>query len=426
MRHVIIGNSAAGISAAETIRRLDPGCSITIISDESYPAYSRCLLPELLAGDIGEDRLRIRHRDFYTRNNIETKLGKKAIAVDTEMKQVALENGETVPYDKLLIATGSVTTFPPLEGMDLPGVFGLRTLGDAKKILETAGSARRAVVVGAGLVGLEAAYALYRRGLEVTVVEKAPQIVPQQFDATASGILKKDMEAEGIRLVLDTGIRGIIGPTLWERLFKRKGKGVVLENGSRLKCELVVVATGARPNIDIVKNTGIKVNRGIVVDNLMQTGIPDIYAAGDVAETVEVVTGLRTITPIWPNAVAQGKFAGYNMAGREREYNGLIGMQNSVEFREEPAIAVGITQVNPKDYEILSVYRPEQNVYKKLVIKDNVLKGMILVGDIAGAGVFSALIRTKTNIGQIKHQLLRDDFSYGYFLRKAVQGLHAS
>lgn len=426
MRHVIIGNSAAGISAAETIRRLDPHCSITVISEESYPAYSRCLLPDFIAGDFGEDRLRFKGRNFYTRNNIQALLGKKAFGLDTENRLVFMEDGEKVYYDKLLIATGSVTTFPPIEGVDLPGVFGLRTLGDAKKILGAAASARRAVVVGAGLLGLEAAYALYRRGLEVTVVEKASRIVPLQFDTTASEVLKRDMEAEGIRIVLGTGIRGIAGTPLWERIFGRKGKGVLLEDGSRLKCELVVVAAGAQPNTDLVRGTGIKVNRGITVNSLMQTSVDGVYAAGDVAETVDVVTGLQTVTPIWPNAVVQGRFAGYCMAGRERRYNGMIGMQNSVEFREVPAIASGITREDGGDYEILTVYRPEKNIYKKLVIKDNVLKGMILVGDITGAGLYNALIKTKTGIAGIKHLLLRDDFSYGHFLRAAVKSLNAS
>ncbi|KJS03340.1 MAG: hypothetical protein VR68_01670 [Peptococcaceae bacterium BRH_c4a] len=425
MRYVIIGNSAAGISAAETIRRLNPNCSVTIISDEKHPAYSRCLLPDFLAGDIGEDRLRIRSRDFYQDHNIEAILGKKAMGINTETRHVVLENGETVPYNRLLIATGSITTFPPLEGMDSPGVFGLRTLADARNILKAAESARRAVVVGAGLVGLEAAYALYRRGLEVTVVEKAPQIVPQQFDAIASHVLKKDMENEGIRIVLNTGIRGIAGPTIWERLFGKKGKGVLLEDGGRLKCELVVVATGARPNTDIVKNTGIKVNRGIVVNKYMQTSLPDIYAAGDVAETVDIVTGLQSVTPIWPNAMVQGRYAGCNMAGRERKYGGLIGMQNTVEFREVPAIAVGLTQVNADGYQVLSHYRPENNTYKKLVFKDNILKGAVLVGDIANAGVFSALIRNRTDISQIGDRFMEEGFGYGNFLRKAVRGFSA-
>lgn len=260
----------------------------------------------------------------------------------------------------------------------------------------------------------------------MTVVEKAPQIVPQQFDATASGILKRDMEAEGIRLILGTGIEGILGPSLWERLFRREGKGVVLEDGSRLKCELVIVATGARPNVDMVKNTRIRINRGIVVNDLMQTSIPDIYAAGDVAETIEAVTGMRAVTPIWPNAVVQGKFAGYNMAGRERKYSGQIGMQNAVEFREVPAVAAGITRGGPEEYEILTVYRPDQNTYKKLVIQDNILKGMILVGDISCAGVLSALIRTKTNIARLKDQLLRNDFGYGSILGPAIRKLNAS
>lgn len=420
MRHVIIGNSAAGVSAAEAIRRLSPRDSITIISEEDYPAYSRCLLPEYLAGHIGEDRLRIRSGSFYDSMRIEAKLGKKAAGIDTVNRRVLLENGEKVPYDRLLIATGSVTTFPPLEGMDSPGVFGLRTLADAQRILKAAGSARRAVVVGAGLVGLEAAYALYRRGLEVTVVEKAPRIVPQQFDSTASRVLMKDMESEGIRLILNTGIKGIAGTPLWERLFGRKGKGVVLEDGGRLKCEIVVVATGARPNTDVVRDTGIKVNRGIVVNDYMQTSVPGVYAAGDVAETTDIVTGQRSVTPIWPNAMVQGRYAGCNMAGYPRRYSGLIGMQNTVEFREVPAIAAGLTQADPGEYEILTDYRPVHNTYKKLVLKDSVLKGIILVGDISNAGVLSALIRKKTDVSSFKHLLLLDDFGYGHFLRRAV------
>lgn len=425
MRHVIIGNSAAGVSAAEAIRRICPGSKITIISEEDYPAYSRCLLPNFLAGDIGGENLAIRSGNFYSKNSIETKLGKRATAIDTDKRRVVLEDGESVPYDRLLIAIGSVTTFPPLEGMDSPGVFGLRTLEDARKILKAAGTARRAVVVGAGLVGLEAAYALYRRGLEVTVVEKAPRIVPQQFDPTASRVLMKNMESEGIRIILNTGIKGIVGTPLWKRLFGGKGKGVVLEDGSKLKCELVVVATGARPNTDIVKDTGIRVNRGIVVDDYMRTSVPDIYAAGDVAETVDIATGQRSVTPIWPNAMVQGKNAGYNMAGCPRKYSALIGMQNAVEFREVPAIAAGVTCADPGEYEILTDYRPEQNIYKKLVIKDNVLKGLILVGDISCAGILTALIRKKSDISGFKHQIFLEDFGYGNFLKKAVNGYKA-
>ncbi len=426
MRQVIIGNSAAGISAAETIRSLDPNCSITIISDEDYPAYSRCLTPEFMAGNLSEERLRIRGNNFYLENKIKTKLGVKVVTIDAQNNVVILQNGDTVSYDKLLIATGSITTYPPIEGVNLPGVFGLRTLGDAKAILQAAEKARRVVVIGAGLVGLETAYALYRRGLEVTVVEKAPRILSQQFDNTASQLLQRDMEAEGIRLILGTGIKSIAGPTLWARLFRSKGNGVVLENNNHLKCELVVVATGAKPNLDLVRDSGIQIKRGIVVNNLMQTNIPNIYAAGDVAETLDLVTGLRGVTPIWPNAVVQGKYAAYNMVGQERKYNGLIGMQNAVEFRDVPAIAIGITQAEDKEYEILKVYRPEQNLYKKLVIKNDVIKGMIFVGDINNAGVIAALIRNKSNIAKVKSSLLRDDFSYGFFLETAVKELTAS
>ncbi|MBE3581976.1 MAG: NAD(P)/FAD-dependent oxidoreductase [Thermoanaerobacteraceae bacterium] len=419
MRYVIIGNGAAGVRAAETLRALDPAGETTMIAEENLPAYSRCLLPNFLAGYRDRESLRIRPRNFYEENNIRTLYGRRALAVDTKAREVKLGDGTVVPYDKLLIATGASSSMPPVPGIGGQNVFGLRHLADAEGILKACAGARRVVVIGGGFVGLEAAYALYGRGLEVTVVEKMPHILPQQMDARAAGIIMRDMQAEGIRFILGRGIAEIVNPGLWSRLFGRPGKGVILEDGERLKADVVIVATGTRPNVDLLRGSGIAVNRGIPVNEYMETNIPDVYAAGDVVETQDSITGRRGLTPIWPNACAQSRIAAYNMAGQKRVYGGMIGMQNAVEFREVPAIAMGLTQPEGEEYEVLTDYRPERNLYKKLVLKGDVLVGLILVGDIRQAGVYGALMKKKADVRPFRHLLMRDDFSYGHLLRQA-------
>ena len=303
---------------------------------------------------------------------------------------------------------------PPMLGINNPNVFALRDLRDAKNILKAIEKARRVVIVGGGFVGLEAAYALYHRGLEVTIVEKLPHILPHQFDVQAAEILKRDMQAEGIRFILGRGIKEIAAPGLWGRLFGRPETGVILEDGERLKADVILISIGTRANIEVIKDTEILVNQGIPVNDYMETTLPDIYAAGDVAETKDVVTGKIGLTPIWPNATTQGRIAAYNMAGIKKAYTGLIGMQNAVEFREVPAIALGITQPVGDEYEILQDYRPDRNLYKKLVFRKNILVGMILVGRIEQAGIYGALIKKKQEL-KLSHQILmRDDFSYAH------------
>lgn len=417
MRHLIIGNSAAGVSAAETIRRCDPVAEIAIVAAETSPAYSRCLLPNYLAGTRSEEQLNIRDQDFYTSLRIEPLFGRQVEHVLPEKHLIELTDKRRLGYDRLLIATGSRTFMPPIEGIDNPWVYGLRNLEDAKQILAKCESARRVVIIGGGLVGLETAYALYKRGLEVTVVEKMPQILPLQFDYTAASILQRDLQAEGIRVILGTGVQLIADSGVWAKLFGNSGsKGVVLENGERLKADVVVVATGTRTNVELLKNSGIKYNRGILVDQYLQTSVPGIYAAGDVVETADAVTGQVGLSPIWPNAVAQGRVAGANMAGQRQEYTSRICMQNAVQFRDVPAIAIGITNPTGDDDRTLVVRRLDHNIYKKLVLRGNILVGMILVGDIRQAGVLSALIRQRADVSCWEKLLLRDDFGYARIL----------
>jgi len=412
---VIIGNSAAGVKAAETLRGLDPAAAITMVSDEPESAYSRCLLPDFLAGRQTSDSLRIRPADFYARHRIDFLAGRCVLKVDPRSARVVLEDGQTIPYDRLLIATGARSVTPPVPGLAGPRVTGLRTLADARRILELAPKARRVLVIGAGFVGLEVAYALYNRGLEVTVVEKMPQILPGQFDATAAAILRRDMQAEGMRVILGAGVKEVAEPSVFRRFFDRTGRVVFLDNGDRLKADLIIVAAGIRPNVGIVEGTGVAVKRGIVVDDFLQATLPGIYAAGDVVETRDLVTGRVGLTPIWPNAVTQGKVAAWNMAGRPRPYTGSVGMQNALEFREVPSIAMGVTQ-GGEGLEVVAEERPHESVYRKLVLRGNVLVGMILVGDITGAGVMAALIRRQADVGKYRDDILQGRFGYGKLL----------
>lgn len=415
MKYVIIGNSAAGAVCAETIRAVDPQGTITIISEEIYHVYSRCLLPDYLAGNRNEEELRIRNLDFYRSNQINCHFGVRAEKINPAVREVLLSNGEIIAYDKLLIATGSRSFFPPVPGLEGDQIFGFRNIQDAKKILRALPKVRRAVVLGGGFVGLEAAYALYSKGVEVTVVEKMSQVLPSQFDKEAAAILAKDMQREGIRIITGSGIKEIVNPGLWQKLFGKYGKGVLLENGDTLKCESIVVAAGTKPNVEIAGGTAIRVNRGIIVDEYMQTHEPHIYAAGDVVETIDAVTEQRKLSPIWPNAVVQGRIAGLNMAGVPKPYTALVGMQNAVEFREVPAIAVGMTEAGDGAEEII-IRGPGHNKYKKFVVKDGKLVGVILVGDIRQAGVYNALIKNKIDISRTKDYLSKEDFNFGYFL----------
>jgi nitrite reductase (NADH) large subunit len=415
LHYVIIGNGAAGTQAAETIRKNDPLGEITIISDEPYPAYSRCLLPEYLAGERALEAMHFKSSKFYKKNRIRARLGEKVVSISPEEKELHLEKGEKISYDCLLLATGSSALLPAFPGVEEEGVHLFRSLDDARKIKETARHSRRAVVVGGGFVGLEAAYALYKWGLEVTVIEKEPQILPGQFDAKAASILQNDMQAEGLRIITGNGISEIIGPSRWLRLFGNSGKGVILESGERLKAELVVLATGIRPNTSLAARAGVALNQGIIVDGFLATNLPDVYGAGDVVETIDAVSGRMSLSPIWPNAVVQGRIAGLNMAGKRRLYSKQIGMQNAVEFREVPAMAIGLTQLPPGGEELV-VYQPHHGFYKKLILKDDVLLGMILVGDVSQAGVYAALIKNKVSVKSFKHQLLKQDFGYSFLI----------
>ena len=408
MKYVIIGASAAGAQAAEELRKVDNQAQITVISSEAHLPYSRCLISRFVDGRLKEDNLYFKTKRFFEQYNIDGVLGTRVIKIDKEAKKVISEYGKGYAYDRLLIATGSSPWSPKIDGLELKGVYSFHSLNNACDILQKMDEIWRAVIIGAGFVGLEAAYALARQGKKVTVVEKASQILPNQMDAIGSQIIQKDLEELGVEIILSQSIVSIDG--------NDSVQGVTVADKTRIPCEILVIATGMRPNIGLAVDAGIKTDRGIIVNEFLRTSEPDIYAAGDVIEIEDISTGRRIPSATWFNAVLQGKFAGRNMAGLETRYSQGIGIQNAVQFHQIPAISFGKTQINEEDeqdYDVMSIHKDK--VYKKLVLKDGRICGMIFVGDIAKSGFYTALIRHGVDVSEYRSKLLDSDFSYAYF-----------
>ncbi len=400
MKYIIIGNSAAGVFAAEAIAKNDPSGEVVMISKEKHLPYSRCLTTYLIAGDIGRDKMFLRPEGHFKRISVRTMNNTEVTAVKPEKKAVVLGNNTELGYDRLLIASGASPEKPDVPGAEAEGVFTLRTLDDAEKIIKHAGPGKRAVILGGGLVSLKTAYALIKRGLKVCVLVTSPQILSQMLDATAAGLLQKRLGQHGVEFGLNKGADKIVtgGNGLVE--------AVVSNSGETIPCDLVVVGKGVRPNTGFLAGSGIELNWGTVVNDYLQTNFEDIYAAGDVAEASDLLLKSKRVNATWPNATEQGRVAGINMSGGRRKYIGSMAM-NSAEFFGLPAISVGLTRVTGADYEIHEVYKPERDFYKKLVFRDNCLVGFTVVGDISNAGVLTGLIKYGKDIAGEKDGLVR-------------------
>lgn len=403
---VIIGNSAAAIAAVEAIRQRDRESKIVVISDEDYPAYCRCLISYYLAGDIKEDKILYRPEGFYKENNIELLLNKKVMRVDPRKNRVICEDKSQLNYDFILIATGASPKFPATPGIKKRGVFGFRTLKDAKEIEGLLPVTKTACVLGGGLIGLKAAYALKKRNIEVKVIVKSKQVLSQVLDYEAAHFVQQKLEENGIEIISGQDVVEVIG--------NGEIKAVKLDSGKALGCSLIIVGKGVSPNIALIKDTEIKVGEGIVANKLMQTNIPNIYTAGDVCESFDLTLGETSVNALWPIAIEQGKIAGANMAGDNITYTGSLGM-NSLEFFGLPLVSLGIYKVKPDEqslFEELKFQNSKINVYKKLILKDNFLVGAVLVGDIKNSGIYLRLIRESINVSSFKDKLLGENFAY--------------
>ncbi len=412
MNYVIIGNGAAAVGAVESIRKVDKNGAVTVISGEKERTYSRPLIAHLVAGEVDEGRMPYRPADFYQSMKVQTRLGQRVTGVNFKEQAVILSDGGEVPYDCLLLATGSKAVFPPVPGRDLQGVTAFQTLAEARSIMEMLRAGKkRAVVVGAGLIGLRAAYGLQKGGAGVTVIEFLPRVLSRVLDAGGSALVESVLKKGGLNILTGRSVREIRGSG-------GHVAGVTLDDGEDLPCDMVIMATGVAPDLELAG--GLKTNRGIVVNRYFQTSYSNVYAAGDVAETFDIPGGSPGVNANWPNAHQQGRIAGLNMAGTPVPYKGSLGM-NSVSFYGAPVISLGVfdPEARPeKGYEVKIRKNPDAGIYQKLVFKDNLLRGAIFIGDLGYCGAVKDLIEGRMPVGIIKDSILEERYQFYGFLRE--------
>jgi nitrite reductase (NADH) large subunit len=403
LKNVIIGSSAAGISAAETLRWEDPTCEITMISEEPHPLYSRPLISYLLAGELPEEKIDYRPPHFYEEHQIEALLDRRVVGVEPQGNRIILEDGQELEYDNLLLANGASPVFPKIEGVDNKGVFGFRTLQDAQQMIEMLPALEHAVVLGGGLVGLKAAVGLRARGVEVTVAVSSPHLLSQMVDAEAASIYRKLLEENGIKVA--TGLRPA------KILGEGQVEGVLMESGEELPAQVVIVGKGVRANLDLIKGTGIRRDYGVFTDRHCRTNVPHIYAAGDVAQSYDLVREEHWANALWPCAVEQGRIAALNMAGNDVPYSGSMGM-NSIQFFDLPVVSAGLAGLRERDFDEELIRRPAPHVYKRFVLRGDQVVGFVLVGDIENAGIIRSLVAKGVNVKEIKDRLPSDTFGF--------------
>ena len=403
MSYIIVGNSAAGLFAVEEIRRHDTKSELIVLTAEQEPSYSRCLTTYFLAGDIPASHLYLRDTDFANRLNLKVVYGVEVNGIDSERHIVQSTDGREWHYRKLLIAMGASPNKLSIPGRDLPEVFTLRTMKDALDIdiiLEQ--GAKKAVVIGGGLVSLKSAYALRKRELDVTVLVSSDQILSQTLTAKAAGILQRHLETNGLSFLLQTEAIAIIG--------EKHVQSVLIAPDLELTADLVIVGKGVRPNIELIRDCGFNIGQGLQVDSFLATNLPNIYAAGDIAETWDLVRQKFALNATWPNATTQGRIAGANMCGRQEVYPGSLGL-NSVDFFGLSTMSVGVAKLQKTgdqgdwhQEENLKIIR-DLPVYRNLVWQGDILKGFILVGDTSQVGVLTALVKSGRPLTQVQKNL---------------------
>jgi len=404
IKYLIIGNSAGGIGAAEAIREVDKVGTVAIVSDEPYPAYSRPLISEHLSAGRPLEKMLYRPPDFYEKNKIKTVFGDKVKRINFNEHNIELESGRTISWQKLLLATGGSPIVPKMEGKDLKRVFTFTILNDAKAIddfLKRRQGRIKAVVIGGGLIGVSATEALLKRGVEVSIVEMKDFILNTILDEEAAGFEAEALNAAGVDIITGHTVAKINGSRLGEV------NGVSLDDGRSIRCDMVVIAIGVIPRLDLVAGNGVKTSRGIIVDRRMATSVAGVYACGDVVEAYDFVYGENRVTPVWPNAYTGGRVAGLNMAGKKAEYEGGTAM-NALKYFGVNILSAGM--VNPPDdsYEVIS--QRSDGIYKKVIIKGGKITGLVFAGDIEKAGIIYNLMKDRVNVEAFKETLVADDF----------------
>lgn len=404
MRYIVVGASAAGISGAKTIRELDKDAEIILVSkDESV--YSRCILHHYISGHRDIEALDFTDRDFFEKYNIEWKKGLEVKSIDDREHVIVLSNGESLKYDKILLATGASAFIPPVENLrEAKNVVGLRNLEDAIKIKEEAEKIKNVVVLGAGLVGIDAIAGLVGKKLNVTLVEMGDRVLPIQLDKYASSKYEKRFEDAGVKLKL--GVRA-------EKVLideNKNPKALLINTGEEIPCELIIVATGVRSNVAFLKDSSIETDRfGLIINEKGETNARDVYGAGD-------ITGRN---PIWPTAVKEGIIAANNMVGNEIFMEDFFGSKNTMNFLGLTTMSLGVVNV-PDDSYTEEIDISGEN-YKKIIHKDGKIYGAIIQGDLSYAGVLTQLIKEKIHVSKVKKPLFEIDYADFFNIKENLE-----
>jgi nitrite reductase (NADH) large subunit len=408
-QYLIIGNSAAGISAAREIRRRDPRGTITILSDELTFGYSRVMLPLYIAGKIGKKEMVIAPGADYSQHRIKLLRGDPVESIHPKEQRVFTIKGLHFPYDRLLVATGSSPRTLNIPGNGLAGIHYLRKIDDAEGIRKDLSSSPGPVlIIGGGLVSVKSLEALIHKKRKVHMAISSNRILSQMLDETASGFFLDALRKKGVSLHLRTDVLAFEG--------KERIEGARLSDGTFLPCSLAIIGKGVKPNTGLLEGTGIQLNEGVVVDSHMATNLPLIYAAGDVAETIDLLRRKHQGQAIWPLAVEGGRVAGSNMASVASILAGGLRM-NAVELLGIRAVSVGA-----EEGQVLTYSPPHKSIYRKLSLSEGRLTGFLLAGDIRCAGILTSLVKNGTPVsGSSLEEGLERGFSYSPRLR-ALQG----
>lgn len=399
MRYVIIGASAAGLAAAEAVRKADSQGTVTVLTEEEYMPYSRPSISYYLKGKVKESDMALRKPNFYREKKIDIITGSKVTAIDTKKKTVKVGR-KSYPYDKLCLCTGSKPFIPPMENVENKSnaltFLDLKATKDVKKL---ANGKTRAVVIGAGLIGMKAAEGLVKICKSVDVVELAPRVLPSILDADSAKQVKKHLENNGIKFHLENTV------------VKATSKGkqitaVTLKDGKRLTCDLLILAVGVRPQTDLAEKAGLEVSRGIVTDTqTMQTSNKDIYAAGDCCVSVDMLDGSKRIIALWPNAVQQGNVAGSQMAGDDVTVGGTYSV-NAIDFFDLRICTCGLINANGEQYSDKIIKNGDS--YKRLVFEGDKLVGYVLINSSVNAGIYTNLISNRVSLDTLEGDITEE------------------
>lgn len=406
MKYVIIGNSAAGIACVEGIRSADAEGEIAIVSDEPFAAYGRPLISYYLLGATDRQRMLYRPADFYEKNRVRTLLGARAEKIDPAAQKVILRGGEEIPYDKLLVATGSRPFEPPMEGIGgVKNKFNFMTLQDALSLEKVLSKRKNVLIIGAGLIGLKCLEGILERVKSVSVADMAGRILPSILDDAGAAIVRRELERKGAKFYLSDSVAKFDGGTAH------------LKSGKEIPFDILVVAVGVRPNTELVKDAGGEVSRGVVTDEKQQTSLQNMYAAGDCAESFDITSGARRVLALLPNAYRQGYTAGVNMAGGEASFADAMPL-NAIGFFGSHVLTAGSCEGE-------SFVQAEGDVYRRFFCKDGVLKGFILVNSPERAGIYTSLIRSKTPLSEVDFRSLEGAPNLAAFPRAARERMLA-